>query len=1102
METKPTIIIFSAFYEPFVSGAERFAVEAVARLGDRYRFVVLTSRLNRTLPRREEKNGALIVRLGLGANFDKYLFPILSPFAALWQRPALAHAVMESYAGIALWLFGLLRPRVPRVLTLQSGDLDSAEKQRRIPGWLWARIHRSPDYVTAISNFLADRAKRLRGAARELDVMVLPNGVDLQKIPSARERVPGRIVCVARMAWEKGLNNLIEAFAEIRKTNSEAHLVLVGDGPEREKLEKISHDLGLENFVAFRGQLSNTEALAEVSRASVFACPSLAEGLGIVFLEAQAVGVPSVGTRVGGIPDVIADGETGLLVPPNNPFALAAAIERMLTDRVFADACVARAKEKVPHFSWQRIMEELAAIYERLRRERRILLATGIYPPASGGPATYVKTIAPQLSKLGWRPHILTYGDHRTEAAPAGVKRTVVWKGLPPGVRHLVYAWQCFSLGRSVDVIYSQDSVSAGAPAVLANLFLRRRSLLKVVGDYAWEQGQNRFSVSDSLDDFQNRRYGPRVELLRQIEHFVARRATRILTPSRYLAGIVARWGITDEKITVVPNAVEMPTAAPFSSLSSRLPTVVTAGRLLPWKGMRELVAAMPGVREVVPGATLTVIGDGPLLLALEEDARWLGVFRAVNFTGRLPREEVQKTIAASRVFVLNSSYEGFSHQLLEAMALGVPVVATTAGGNAEVVKDGENALVVRPDDGAGLTAAIRRLLTDSALSERLAAAARQTAASYTVERMMAGLLSVIDNLQIPTSNLQPPTSNFQLPIFMLTRDASAFTKDSDTARRLAEYEAAGAAITVELFTPARVFTLLWQGLRAVGRGWVVTSQDPFESGLLAWIIARARGASLELQLHGDFFGPYWKREAWHRSTRLVLARWLLKRTDSVRVPSERVLSSLRGIVHERKVFRLPVAGQMLAGSDKQRERTTIFYAGRFERGKNLPLLLASFGELLLVEREAKLILAGSGGEESNLRQFADKLGISGSVEFLSEQKSLAEFFNRTAVCALPSNHESWSRFVIEAAETGCPVVMTDVGCAGEVIKNGESGWVVAVGDRLAFAAALIAAVKDPNEARRRAAAAKQAAQKLPSREEAAKMIVQNWRALAEGHRP
>lgn len=361
------VTVFSAFYVPFMSGAERAVVETVERLAGRFAFTVVTARLDRKLPRRETmrgKDGAAyeVVRLGLGVAADKWLYMLLAPLWAL-SRPADAvHAVMESYAGVALWWYKALGGKAKAILTLQSGDLDMPEKARRIPASVWRSIHRAPDVVTSISTALADRARRL-GAK---DVRVIPNGVGLGHVAAVPrgEKRPHRVSVIARLSPEKGLPFLLEAMPLIRARVPDADLVMVGGGALEAELKALAAKLGVAGSVTFTGSLPNGKALAEVAKSGAFVLPSLGEGLGIVLIEAQALGVPAVGTKVGGIPDVIEDGKTGLLVPLKDPKAIADAVVRLFTEQGLAERLSAGAAERLPRFDWERIVEDYADLYK------------------------------------------------------------------------------------------------------------------------------------------------------------------------------------------------------------------------------------------------------------------------------------------------------------------------------------------------------------------------------------------------------------------------------------------------------------------------------------------------------------------------------------------------------------------------------------------------------------------------------------------------------------------------------------------------------------------------------------------------------------------
>lgn len=364
---KRTVAIFSAFYAPWESGAEKFAREIAEKLGNRYRFIVFTARNSKKVSKIEKKKNYEIRRLGFGSGLDKWIFPLLAPFAAMRVKPALAHAVMESYAGMALAVFKLFNWKTPAILTLQSGDLDDSRKQRKIPFLLWKIIHLAPTHLTAISRYLAERAERL-GVAKDR-ISIIHNGVDLSEISSLLDRprsaVPFRIVSVGRLSWEKGHEYLISALPLIKKEFPEAHLVLVGGGAEEEKLRKLAAALDVGASVYFRGMLPHLRAMAEAAEAEVFAGPSLAEGMGIVFLEAQALGIPVVGTYVGGIPDVVENEVTGLLVPPKDSAAIAEAVKRVFRDAELRSRLVASGHARIREFSWEKIAGQVASLYDR-----------------------------------------------------------------------------------------------------------------------------------------------------------------------------------------------------------------------------------------------------------------------------------------------------------------------------------------------------------------------------------------------------------------------------------------------------------------------------------------------------------------------------------------------------------------------------------------------------------------------------------------------------------------------------------------------------------------------------------------------------------------
>jgi glycosyltransferase involved in cell wall biosynthesis len=193
------------------------------------------------------------------------------------------------------------------------------------------------------------------------------------------------------------------------------------------------------------------------------------------------------------------------------------------------------------------------------------------------------------------------------------------------------------------------------------------------------------------------------------------------------------------ERVAVVYNSVGRAPAAPGSGGQPDF-DIVTVARLVPWKGLEELIEV---ARD--NGWSLRIVGDGPLRGALEQRAMRPGRQPAARLVGHVPAEKITEELRRGSVFALNSSYEGLPHVILEAMAAGVPVVATAVGGTPETIRDGIDGYLVPPGNRAVLCDRIRRLLADPGLRKATAeAAARRIAERFTFAAMVAGTERVL----------------------------------------------------------------------------------------------------------------------------------------------------------------------------------------------------------------------------------------------------------------------------------------------------------------------------------------------------------------------
>ena len=176
----------------------------------------------------------------------------------------------------------------------------------------------------------------------------------------------------------------------------------------------------------------------------------------------------------------------------------------------------------------------------------KLLLATGIYPPDIGGPATYAVLLEKEFPKKGIDVDVVTYG-------PAGVSRS-----FPKGLRHFIFFLKCYLAALKSNIVLAQDTISAGLPALFAARLSGKKFIIRVPGDYVWEQSVQRFGVKDSIDDFQYKKYGWRVEFLRSIQKFVVNNADIVITPSKYFGNLVSKWVKDPSKIHVIYNGIEL----------------------------------------------------------------------------------------------------------------------------------------------------------------------------------------------------------------------------------------------------------------------------------------------------------------------------------------------------------------------------------------------------------------------------------------------------------------------------------------------------------------------------------------------------------------
>lgn len=394
--TPRRILIFSLVYYPrFIGGAEVTVKEVTDRISpNEIEFDMITLRLDGRLPRHEKIGNVNIYRIGWSTkrkvspdslpwylHLNKYFFLIFGllkalslhrrrPYDAIWS-------LMATYNSFAAVFFKLLKPKVKFVFTLQDGDPIDYLKRRALPLYpFFKMMFTKADHIQAISKYLADWAKDM-GA--KCPITVVPNAVDIElfsrkddplvlsKLATDLGKKAGDVflVTTSRLVVKNAVGDIVKALSYLP---NHVKLLILGQGYEEEKLKleagKLKPATDGKSRVSFLGYVPHAEMPKYLQISDIFIRPSLSEGLGNSFLEAMASGLPVIATPVGGIPDFLRDGETGLFCEVNNPKSIAQKVEKLIKDRESREYIVRQAKEMVEEkYTWERVVGEMKKIF-------------------------------------------------------------------------------------------------------------------------------------------------------------------------------------------------------------------------------------------------------------------------------------------------------------------------------------------------------------------------------------------------------------------------------------------------------------------------------------------------------------------------------------------------------------------------------------------------------------------------------------------------------------------------------------------------------------------------------------------------------------------
>ncbi len=383
-------------------------------------------------------------------------------------------------------------------------------------------------------------------------------------------------------------------------------------------------------------------------------------------------------------------------------------------------------------------------------KQLRLFIATGIFHPESGGPATYLHGLLPEALAAGHTVRLLTFGTPTPDDDAYGYRvQRIPRRSM--AVRPLAYAAYGLASRQYLDWADLAYVHTPGLPLWGARFAPR---VIKIVGDQAWERAIRLGWIppTEDIDDFQLRRYSPLVNWAKQMRARNVQSMDQVIVPSNYLKRMVMGWGVPEDRIRVIYNALSVQAVEQRSALSkveARAalglpdgPVLLSVARLTAWKGIAPLIRAVARTPEV----RLIVAGDGPLEGELRQVAAAHNVTDRVSLLGRVPREQVAVLMKAADYTVLYSGYEGLSHTLLESLHAGTPVIASDKGGNPEVVLPDVNGFLVPYNDEGALTEMVRMAIQPG-VQARLAAGTGEQMGRFTWRRLVQDTLACLESM-------------------------------------------------------------------------------------------------------------------------------------------------------------------------------------------------------------------------------------------------------------------------------------------------------------------------------------------------------------------
>ena len=336
-----------------------------------------------------------------------------------------------------------------------------------------------------------------------------------------------------------------------------------------------------------------------------------------------------------------------------------------------------------------------------------ILITVGIFPPDIGGPASFVPKIAKYLINKGHNVKIICLSDKKHLTYKDDINVIRINRSLPIIFRWLKTIVKIYSNSKKSDLIFVNG---LGTETTIANLFIRKKVIRKIVGDPVWERVYNKNLIDESFDDFQENNHGLSISLQKMIRNWSINKSNLIITPSQHLKNFIDKIGF-DKNIFVINNGVNIEQHNKVV-LENNIIQLLVVSRLVSQKNIDSIIKAVKVMEN--EKIILNIVGDGSEINNLKLLVKKYELDKKINFIGKIENTKLNEYLKNADIFIQASNYEGLPHSILEAMNFEIPILSTDVGGCSVLLNKGERGYIIpMPVSEVEISEGIRKIINN-----------------------------------------------------------------------------------------------------------------------------------------------------------------------------------------------------------------------------------------------------------------------------------------------------------------------------------------------------------------------------------------------------